>query len=127
MTEKEEGQTLREVNQPPPKWEVYEKILRNPYYLVFDRYLDQLRGFQLVGSSYQEIQIQGDHLWLEEINLGLELWPGEYHHLQRQWLRWFDANNGWILTSIEQAQQRADLAEARVQELLAQLQKSLSS
>ncbi|MEL6166210.1 MAG: Uma2 family endonuclease, partial [Cyanobacteria bacterium J06628_3] len=32
-TEKEDlGQTLREVNQPPTKWEVYERILRIPYY-----------------------------------------------------------------------------------------------
>ena len=32
-TEKEDlGQTLREVNQPPIKWEVYERILRIPYY-----------------------------------------------------------------------------------------------
>ncbi|AKG23824.1 hypothetical protein IJ00_23245 [Calothrix sp. 336/3] len=33
-TEKEDlGQSLREVNQPPSKWEVYEKILRIPYYI----------------------------------------------------------------------------------------------
>ncbi len=32
------GQTLREVNQPPTKWQVYEQILRIPYYVVFDRY-----------------------------------------------------------------------------------------
>jgi Uma2 family endonuclease len=37
-TEKEDlGQTLREVNQRPTKWEVYEQILRVPYYVVFDR------------------------------------------------------------------------------------------
>ncbi len=124
-TEKEDlGQTLREINQPPPKWEVYEKILRIPYYLVFDRYLDCLRGFQLVGSSYQEIPIQGDRLWLAEINLGLGLWQGEYQNLQRPWLRWFDSNERWILTPTEKERQRADLAEARVQELLAQLQNS---
>lgn len=35
-TEKEDlGQSAREVNQPPSKWEVYEQ-LRIPYYLLFD-------------------------------------------------------------------------------------------
>lgn len=42
-TEKEDlGQTLRDVNQPPSKWEVYEQILRVPYYIVFNRYNNQL-------------------------------------------------------------------------------------
>jgi Uma2 family endonuclease len=35
-TEKEDlGQTTREANQPPTKWEVYEQILRVPYYRSF--------------------------------------------------------------------------------------------
>ncbi|MEO0456263.1 MAG: Uma2 family endonuclease, partial [Cyanobacteria bacterium P01_A01_bin.114] len=47
------GQTLREVSQPPTKWQVYEQILRVPYYAVFDRYENQFRLFQLVGTRYQ--------------------------------------------------------------------------
>ena len=32
-TEREDlGQTLRDVDQPPTKWEVYERVLRIPYY-----------------------------------------------------------------------------------------------
>ncbi|BAP57858.1 hypothetical protein THII_3561 [Thioploca ingrica] len=43
-TEKEDlGQTIREVNQPPVKWEVYEQILQVPYYVVFDRYTELSR------------------------------------------------------------------------------------
>ncbi len=38
-TEKEDlGKTLREVEKPPTKWQVYEQILRIPYYVIFDRY-----------------------------------------------------------------------------------------
>ncbi len=35
------GQTLREMNQPSTKWQVYEQILRVPYYVLFDRYENQ--------------------------------------------------------------------------------------
>mgnify|MGYP000341309884 FL=1 len=52
-TEKEYlGRTLREVNQPPTKWEVYERIVRVPYYVIFDVYTDQLQAFQLVAARY---------------------------------------------------------------------------
>jgi Uma2 family endonuclease len=52
-TEKEYlGRTLREVNQPPTKWEVYERIVRVPYYVIFDVYTDQLQAFQLVADRY---------------------------------------------------------------------------
>ncbi|MEL6382563.1 MAG: Uma2 family endonuclease, partial [Cyanobacteria bacterium J06626_18] len=44
------GNTLREVNQPPTKWQVYEQILRVPYYAIFDRYNNQFRLFQMVGT-----------------------------------------------------------------------------
>lgn len=36
------GQPKREI--PPRKWDVYERILRVPYYVVFSRYSDRLRG-----------------------------------------------------------------------------------
>lgn len=50
-TEREDlGRTWREVNQPPTKWEVYEQILRVPYYAVFDRSCDRLRVFTLVSA-----------------------------------------------------------------------------
>ncbi len=52
-TEKEDlGRTVREVNQPPTKWEVYERIVRVPYYIIFDLYADKLQAFQLVADRY---------------------------------------------------------------------------
>jgi Uma2 family endonuclease len=50
-TEKEDlGQTERAPGTPPTKWEVYEQILRVPYYVLFDRYTNNLRAFRLVGG-----------------------------------------------------------------------------
>ena len=78
-TEQEDlGQTLREVNKPPTKWQVYEQILRVPYYVVFDRYTNKLRAFQLVGTRYQEMTLSEKKLWLDEVELGLGIWQGSY-------------------------------------------------
>jgi Uma2 family endonuclease len=81
------GQTLREVNQPPTKWQVYEQILRIPYYVVFDRYDHQFRAFQLMGMRYQELKLTDQVLWLEDINLSLQVWSGCYHGVEGLWLR----------------------------------------
>jgi Uma2 family endonuclease len=124
-TEKEDlGQTLREVNQPPTKWEVYEQILRVPYYLVFNRYTDELQAFGLVTSRYQAFPIEGQGLWLEEVQLGLGLWQGSYQGIERLWLRWYDAAGVWIPTPAELTEQerhRADRESQRAEQLAAQL------
>ncbi|MHC5729288.1 MAG: Uma2 family endonuclease, partial [Nostoc sp.] len=92
-TEKEDlGQTLREISQPPKKWEVYERILRVPYYIVFDRYTDKLQAFQLVADRYSELDLSTPRLWMPGLELGLGLWQGSYQRIERLWLRWYDAS-----------------------------------
>ncbi|WP_199755330.1 Uma2 family endonuclease [Chroococcidiopsis cubana] len=112
-TEREDlGRTQREVSQPPTKWEVYEQILRVPYYAVFDRYSDRLRAFTLIAGQYQEEILERSRFFLPGLNLGLGLWQGTYQGIERQWLRWYDAQGNWIPTATEQAQARAErLAE----------------
>ncbi len=108
-TEKEDlGQTLRDVEQPPTKWEVYERVLRIPYYVVFDRYSYQMRAFKLDGSRYAELDVPNSRLWIPDIELGLGVWEGEYQGFQQPWLRWFDTSNNWVLTPVEQEQQRVE-------------------
>ncbi|MEM9908784.1 MAG: Uma2 family endonuclease [Cyanobacteria bacterium P01_D01_bin.44] len=109
------GQTLREVSQPPGKWEVYEQILRVPYYAVFDRYKNRFRLFQLMTTRYQEVSIIDNRYWFEELNLGLGVWQGEYQEADGQWLRWYDANDCWIPTSAELAEQEKQRAEQEKQ------------
>ena len=121
-TEKEDlGQTLREVNQPPTKWEVYERILRVPFYIVFDRYTDQLRVFQLVGISYSELELSEPRVWMNDIQLGLGLWQGVYRGIDRVWLRWYDAAGNWILTPEERERQGVERERRRVERLVEQL------
>ncbi len=115
-TEKEDlGQTLREVNQPPTKWEVYEQILRIPYYVVFNRYTDELRMFMLHGERYQELTQHQGQLWIPTLEMGLGVWEGEYEGINRLWLRWFNANNDWIPTTAEREQQQRQRAEQEQQ------------
>jgi Uma2 family endonuclease len=125
------GQTLREVNQPPTKWQVYEQILRIPYYVVFDRYTNQLRLFQLLATRYQEMPLPEQRFWFSEIAVGLGVWQGVYQSVEGRWLRWYDAEGHWLPTADEraisaeqqakQAQQQTEQAQQRAARLAERL------
>lgn len=113
-TEQEDlGKTLREVNKPPTKWEVYERILRIPYYFVFNRYTDEFQAFGLVTNSYEPLAVEGKGVWLPEAGLGIGLWEGSYQGINRLWLRWYDQAQNWVLTPAEQEAQRAEMEKRR--------------
>ncbi|MGA7936919.1 MAG: Uma2 family endonuclease, partial [Kovacikia sp.] len=104
-TTDQSGNGLALEETPPAKWVVYEQILRVPYYIVFSRYTNSLRFFQLVGGHYQEQSVDPvqPRLWLPELNIGLGLWQGEFEGISRPWLRWYDVQHDWIATDTEQA------------------------
>ncbi len=115
-TEREDlGKTLRAAEQPPSKWEVYEQILRIPYYVVYDRYTGELRIFMLMGNRYQPQSLSDQRLWLPELKLHLGLWTGVYQNLDHQWLRWYDAEGKLIPTAGERAEQEKQRAEQEKQ------------
>ncbi len=121
-TEQEDlGQTESEEGEPPTKWEVYERILKVPYYVLYDRYSNLLRGYQLVEGRYQSLELQETRIWLSKLKLGLGLWQGEYDGITRQWLRWLDAEGNWIPTALEQSEQRRIKAEEKTARLAEQL------
>jgi Uma2 family endonuclease len=116
-TEQEDlGKSLREVNQIPNKWTVYEQILKIPYYFVFNRYNNELHAFGLVLNHYHPLAIGEPGLWLEEAELGLGLWQGTYQGIERLWLRWYDRAGNWILTLAEQERQRAEQEYQRAEQ-----------
>lgn len=108
--------------KPPRKWQVYEQILRIPYYVVFSRYTNQLRVFKLDGAHYQELELKQSKIWISDLNLGLGLWQGEYQGIERLWLRWYDVQGSWIPTEAEQERLRAQQAESRANEAEARLE-----
>ncbi len=116
-TEREDlGQTLRDAKQPPTKWEVYEQILRVPYYIAFNRYTDELQAFQLAGDRYTKLQLREPKLWIQSVQLGLGLWQGTYQKIERQWLRWYDAAGNWVLTPTEREAQQTNRERQRAEQ-----------
>ncbi len=59
-------------------------------------------------------------MWLEEIQQGLGVWQGSYENITGIWLRWYDANNQWILTSTQQVEQERLRAERLAEYLRSQ-------
>lgn len=114
------GQTLRDVNQPPSKWQTYEQVLRIPYYVVFDRYQNQLQVFRLVATRYEAISLPEQRFWFAELKLGLAVWQGRYQGIEGQWLRWYDSQSNWILNADESKEREWQRAE-RLAERLRQL------
>ncbi|HLP90028.1 MAG TPA: Uma2 family endonuclease [Nostocaceae cyanobacterium] len=114
-TENEDlGQKESKANQPPNKWEVYERILRVPYYIVFSRYTNELRAFHLSGGHYEPMNLIEGRLPMPEIGLSLGLWEGCFRNIERLWLRWFTLNGELIPEPSEEAdtaKERAIIAE----------------
>ncbi|WP_346290953.1 Uma2 family endonuclease [Sphaerothrix gracilis] len=110
------GSDTTTANQPPAKLEVYEQYLRIPHYLVYSRYTQQLRYFQLAGGRYQEQILQPENplVWLADLEIGLGLWSGEFEGIPGAWLRWCDRAGNWFLTDTEQAQQAQAEAQAQL-------------
>jgi hypothetical protein len=118
------GQTERAPGTPPTKWEVYEQILRVPYYILFDRYTNNLRAFQLVGGHYQPLDFTNQRIQIPEWTISLGVWQGSYEGIERLWLRWFDAEERLILSAeerAEQAEEQVNQAEERANRLAERL------
>jgi Uma2 family endonuclease len=111
------GQKVRELGKPPLKWEVYERILRVPFYAVFDRYQNNLRLFGLERGHYQEILLTNAKFWFDELGIGLGLWQGPYQEVEGQWLRWYDASGNWLETDAERANRETKRANRLAQQL----------
>jgi Uma2 family endonuclease len=121
------GKSLRDASKPPGKWEVYEQILRVPYYVVYGRLETQPLLFRLSGSRYEPVEFDNDRYWIPEISLGIGLWQGRYHGADRAWLRWYGSDGQWIPTPEEQAEQERQNAQQERQraDRLAQMLRDL--
>ena len=96
----------RTVTKPPAKLEVYERYLRVPHYLVYNRHTKQLRYFKLYGGNYQEQTPNPENpiVWLDDLEIGLGIWEGVFEGVPSYWLRWCDRVGKWLLTDTEQTQ-----------------------
>lgn len=101
------------------KLKIYEHIKVN-YYIVYDQNQQLgeqvLRVYALKNRRYIEIT----ETWLEDINLGVTLWEGEFEGRRDTWLRWCYQDGTVLPTGDERAQhaeQRAHLLAERLRAL----------
>jgi Uma2 family endonuclease len=93
--------------------------LHIPYYVVFDPFgvlskktsttgvVAPFQLYELRASSYEPMS----DFWMNDLNLGLRLWEGEYENSHTTWLRWCDSRGNILPTGKERADsesQRAD-------------------
>lgn len=110
------------------KLKTYEHM-RVSYYIVYDPNQQlgekQLRIYQLIGRRY----IETSETWLEQVELGLTLWSGEFEGRQDTWLRWCYQDGTVLPTGDERAQtavQRAQTAEQQAEDERQQKEQALS-
>jgi Uma2 family endonuclease len=118
------GNSPKVKNKPPSKWEVYEQILRVPYYIVFSRYTNELRAFQLVGGHYEPINLTQGRVLMPELGLSLGVWQGVFRGIDRLWLRWFTLTGELIPEPTEEvvaAKQEAEKANRKAEQLAERL------
>ncbi|MGK7941149.1 MAG: Uma2 family endonuclease [Crocosphaera sp.] len=98
------------------------------YYVIYNplrKRKPRLEVYQLESGEYQ--LLEGEPVWLAEINLGIGREIGVYQGVEREWLYWYNKEGKRYLTSQEkaresqqqalQAQERAKLLEERLRSL----------
>lgn len=97
----------REGEELGKKLTIYEQM-RVSYYIVYDptQQLGEstLSLFELRGRKYFEMSQR----WLEQVDLGLTLWEGEFEGRSGNWLRWCDRSGDILLTGDERSQRLAE-------------------
>ncbi|MFQ3638517.1 MAG: Uma2 family endonuclease [Chloracidobacterium sp.] len=98
----------------PRKWDVYERVLRIPYYVTIDYETEDVRFFQHDGTRLVEVETPNGRLWMPEAGLWVGRWQGVYRGLETVWVRFFDPDGAVIPTWAERtAAERADKAVAQ--------------
>ncbi|NJO40152.1 MAG: Uma2 family endonuclease [Cyanobacteria bacterium RU_5_0] len=97
----------------PGKFWVYERIIRIPYYAIYEVKNGTLEVYHLTDFSYQKIPLnQRNHYSIAPMGIELGLWRGVFLNQPEQlWLRWWDADGNLLLLSSEVAEQERQRAE----------------
>lgn len=122
------GDGSEERDQTPfkGKYWVYERIIRIPYYAIYEVNNARLEVYELVGGVYHKLAANArDHHPIPPMGVELGLMPGTYQNQEFLWLRWWDWEGNLLLIGHERAEQesqRAEQAQARAARLTERLQ-----
>ena len=106
----------------PGKFWVYERVMRIPYYGIYEINSGRLEVYRLIDGYYQLLELnQRGHFPITSLGVEFGLWQGSYQNQTMLWLRWWDEEGNLLLISDERAQlerlrgeqqrERADSAE----------------
>ena len=134
------GAEERDITPFKGKFWVYERVMRVPYYGVYEILTGKLEVYHLMNGSYQKMQPNDrGHYPIDPMQVEIGLWNGIYQHQEMLWLRWWDLDGNLLLIGqeqvviercrteqahqrAEQERQRADAAEQELAELRSLLQ-----
>jgi Uma2 family endonuclease len=129
------GDGSEERDQTPfkSKFWVYERVIRVPYYGIYEIITGKLEVYHLVDFSYQKLMPnERGHYEIALMQIELGLWQGTYQNQEMLWLRWWDLSGNLLLIGNEQVvierqradqeRQRAEAAERELAELRSRLQ-----
>ncbi|NEP60222.1 MAG: Uma2 family endonuclease [Symploca sp. SIO2G7] len=103
----------------PGKFWVYERVMRIPYYGIYQVSNGTLEVYQLVKTLYEKMTPnERGHYPIDTMEVELGLWRGPFlNNPEQPWLRWWDLDGNLLLTGHEQAQQERQKRQQLVQRL----------
>ena len=96
---------LEEWDETPEtgKFWVYERVLKIPYYAIYDGFRGTLDCFRLIDGKYVAMKADAQGRFdVPTLNVSLGLRLSKIHNYKRRWLRFFDADGQLLLTGNEQ-------------------------
>ena len=133
------GDGSEERDQTPfkGKFWVYERVIRVPYYGIYEIVSGRLEVYHLVDFSYHKMTPNDrGHYPIPLMQVELGLWQGTYQNQEMLWLRWWDLSGNLLLIGheqvaleqqrTEQERQRAEAAERELAHLRSLLQQQNS-
>jgi len=93
-----------EVTRPGKFW-VYERIMRIPYYGIYEVTNGKLEVYRFVDGFYRLLEPnERGHYPVLPLGVELGLWHGNYQNQTQLWLRWWDDQGNLLLIGSERAE-----------------------
>ncbi|GBF79183.1 Uma2 family endonuclease [Aphanothece sacrum] len=106
LSETDGGEYSVRPTYPYGKLWFYEKIIKVPFYVIFEPSIPLLEVRQLKSDVYELLtpNIEGQYL-IEPLGLRLGIWTGTRQNITTYWLRWWDISGNLLLWGSEKIEQ----------------------
>jgi Uma2 family endonuclease len=102
------------------KFWVYERVVRAPYYGIFEGESGRLEMHELTRGTYVLMEANSNGRYrIPPLGVELGVWRGSYQNFEGTWLRWWDTTGKLLPTGAERAEQeraRAEQERARAEQ-----------